>query len=88
MRIIEVNPEVVDLIEDNILDDFSEVKTCVVEPNALKTHTKANIRVTIMKVIITKAIMVYTTTHVETINRVTIMANLEAEAMAKCGTIA
>ena len=82
MRIIEVNPEAIDLIEANILDNFSEVKTHVVETNALKTHTKANIRVTIIKVIITKAIMVYTTTHVETINRVTIMANLEAEAMA------
>ena len=66
MRIIEVNPEAIDLIEANILDDFSEVKTCVVEANTLKTHTKANIRVTIIKVIITKAIMVYTTTHVET----------------------
>ena len=81
MRIREVNPEDADLIEANILDDFSEVKICMVEANALKTHTKANIRVTIIKVIITKAIVVYTTTHIETINRATIMANLEAEAM-------
>ena len=81
MRITEVNPEAVDLIEANIWDNFSEVKIHVVEANALKTHTKANIRVTIIKVIITKAIVVYTTTHIETINRVTIMANLEAEAM-------
>ena len=80
MRIIEVNPEAIDLIEAKILDDFSEVKICVVEANALKIHTKVNIRVTITKVIITKAIMVYITTHVET-NKVTIMANLEAEAM-------
>ena len=76
MRIIEVNPEAVDLIEAKILDNFSEVKICVVEANTLKIHTKANIRVTI-----TKAIVVYITTHVETINKVTIMANLEAEAM-------
>ena len=81
MRIIEVNPEAIDLIEANIWDNFLEVKICVVEANALKTHTKANIRVTIIKAIITKAIVVYTTTHMGTINRVTIMANLEAEAV-------
>ena len=34
------------------------------------------------KVIITKAIVVYTTTHIETINRATITTNLEAEALA------
>ena len=81
MRTIEVNPEAVDLIEANILGDFSEVKIRVVEANVLKTHTKVNIKVTIIKVIIAKAIMVYTATHVETINRVTIMATLEAETM-------
>ena len=81
IRIIEVNPEAIDLIEAKILDNFSEVKIRVVEVNALKIHTKANIRVTITKVIITKAIMVYITTHIEIINKVTIMANLEAEAM-------
>ena len=53
----------------------------MVEGNALKIHTKAIFRVTTTKVIITKAIMVYITTHVEIINKVTIMANLEAEAM-------
>ena len=45
MRIIVVNPEAVDLIEAKILDDFSEVKIHMVEANALKIHTKANIRV-------------------------------------------
>ena len=73
MRIIEVNPEAVDLIEAKILDDFSEVRICVVE---------ANIRVTATNVIITKAIMVFIITHVKIINKVIIMANLEAEAMA------
>ena len=87
LRIIEVNPEAIDLIEANIWDDFSEVKIHVVEANILKAHTKANIRVTIIKVIITKAIMVYTTTHIETINRVTIMVNLEAEAMVMAEVI-
>ena len=67
--------------ETNILDDFSEVKILMVKENILNIHTEASIKVTIIKVITTKAIMVYTTTSVETINRVTIMANLEAEAM-------
>ena len=87
MRIIEVNPEAIDLIEANILDNFSEVKTHVVEADVLKTHTKANIRVTIIKVIVNKAILVYTGTHIETINRVTHMTNLEAEAMAMAEVI-
>ena len=80
VRIIEVNPEAIDLIEAKILDDFSEVKICMVKVNAVKIRTKANIRLTITKVIITKAIMVYITAHIEIINKVTIMANLEAEA--------
>ena len=66
MRITEFNPEAIDLIEANILDNFSEVKICMVEANVLKTHTKVNIKVTIIKVITTKAIVVYTTIHVET----------------------
>ena len=45
MRITEVNPEAVDLTEAKILVNFSEVKICVVEVNAIKTCTKANIRV-------------------------------------------
>ena len=81
MRITEVNPEAIDLIEANILDDFSEVKILMVEANIPKTHIKVNIKVTIIKAITTKAIVVYTTTHIEAINRVIIMANLEAEAV-------
>ena len=80
MRITEINPEAIDLIEANILDNSSEVKILMVEANIPKIHTKVNIKVTIVKVITTKA-MVKTTTHVEAINRVIIMANLEAEAM-------
>ena len=76
MKIIEVNSEAVDLREAKILLDFSEVKTHMVEVNAVKTRTKANIRV-----IITKAIMIYIITHIETINKVIIMANLETEAV-------
>ena len=46
------------------------------EVNAIKMHTKANI-----KTMGTKTIKVHTTTHIEISNRVIIMANLEAEAM-------
>ena len=81
MKITEVNPEDMDLIEANILDDFSGAKIPVVESNVFKTHTKVNIKVTIIKVITTKATMVNTTTHIEAINRVTITASLEVEAM-------
>ena len=49
MRIIEVNPEVVDITEAKILEDFSEVKILVVEVNAVQTHIKANIRITATK---------------------------------------
>ena len=74
MRIIEVNPEAVDLTEAKIQDNFSEVKIHMAEVNAVKIHTKANIRVTITKVIITKAIVVYITTRIEIIHKVTIIA--------------
>ena len=77
MRIIEVSLVAIGLIEANILDNFSEVKILMVEANVLNTHTKVNIKVTVT----TKATVVYTTIHVEAINRVTIMANLETEAI-------
>ena len=51
------------------------------EANAIKMHTKANIKIMGTKAIIIKAIEVHTTTHSEISNRVIIMANLEAEAM-------
>ena len=87
MRIIEVNLEDVDLTEDKIQVNLSEVKIHVVEANAIKIHTKANIKTTAIKVIITKVIEVYIITHAETSNRVIIMANLEAEAMVMAEVI-
>ena len=81
MRITEVNPEAVDPIEATLLDDFSEVKILTVEANITKIHIKVNTKVTIIKAITAKAVVVYTTTHVEAIIRVIFMANLEAEAM-------
>ena len=87
MRIIEVNPEAIDPADAKILVNFSEVKICVVEVNAVKTHSKVNIRVIAIKVIITKAIMVYIITYVEIFNKVIIMANLEAEAVVMAEVI-
>ena len=87
MRIIEVNPEAIDLTEAKILAIFSEVKIQVVEVNTVKIHFKANIRVIAIKAIIVKVIMVYTITHVETFNKVIIMANLEAEAVVMAEVI-
>ena len=84
-KIIEVNLEDVDLTEARIQVSFSEVKICVAEVNAIKMHTKANI-----KTMVTKAIKVYIITHAEISKRVIIMANLEAEAvfMAEVITVA
>ena len=87
MRITEVNPEAIDLIEAKKLVDFSEVKIHVVEVNTVKIHTKANIRVLAIKAIITKAIMVYIITHIGIFNKVIIMANLEAETMVMAEVI-
>ena len=81
MQIIEVNLEDIDLTEDKSQFDFSEVKIHVAEVNAIKIHTKANIKTTVIKAIITKVIEVYIITQAETSNRVIIMANLEAGAV-------
>ena len=81
MRIIEVNLEDIDLTLAQIQVDFSEVKICVVEINAIKFHIKANIRTITIQVIITKVIVVYVITHAEIFNSAIIMANSEAEAM-------
>ena len=75
MKIIEVN------LEAKTQVYFSEVKLPVAEVNAIKMHTKANIKTMVIKAIITKVIEVSIITHVELSNRVMIMANLEAEAM-------
>ena len=81
MRIIEVNLEDVDLTEAKIQVDFSEVKICVVEVNAIRIHIKANIKTIAIKVIITKVIKFHITTHAEISNRVIIMANSGVEAV-------
>ena len=87
MRIMEVILEDVHSTEAKIQVDFSEVKICVVEVNAIKIHTKANIKTIAIKVIITKVIEVYIITHAEISNRAIIMANLEAEAVVMAEVI-
>ena len=87
MRIIEVNLEDVDLTEAKIQADFSEVKIHMVEVNAVKIHTKANIKTIAIKVIITEVIKVYIITHAEISNRAIFLVNLEAEAMVMAEVI-
>ena len=81
MKMIEVNLEDIDLTEAKIQVDLSEVTIRMAEMNAIKMHTKANIKTMVVKAIITKVIEVYIITHIETSNRVIIMANSEAEAV-------
>ena len=87
MKITEANLEDIDFTETKIQVDFPEVKIHVAEVNKIRIHTKANIKIMAIKAIITKAIEVYIITHAEIFSRVIIMANLEAEAMAKAEAI-
>ena len=87
MRTIEVNLEDVDPTEAKIQVNFSEVKICMVEVNAIKVSTKANIKTIAIKVTIPKGVEVYIITHAEISNRAIIIANLEAEAMVMAEVI-
>ena len=87
MRIIEVNSEDIDPIEAKIQVISSEAKIFVAEANEIKIHTKANIRMTAIKAIITREIEDFTITHVEISLRVIAMAIPEAEAMAEAEAI-
>ena len=87
LRIIEANLEDVDPTEAKIQVIPSEAKICVTEVNKIRTHTKANIKTTVIKTIIIKAIEVYIRTNTEIFNRVIIMANLEAEAVAEAEAV-
>ena len=63
MKIIEANLEDTDPTEAKIQVDSSKVKIDVAEVNEIRIHTKANIKIMAIKVIITKAIEVYIITH-------------------------
>ena len=87
LRIIEAMLEDVDPTEAKIQVISSEAKICMAEVNKIRTHTKANIKTKVIKAIITKAIKVYFRTNAEIFNRVIIMDNLEAEAMAEAEAV-
>ena len=87
MRIIEVNPEVVDPIEVKIQDVPLEAKISMAEVTELRTHTKANIKMTAIKAIITRVIKDFIIIHVEISLKVIATDNLEAEAMAEAEAI-
>ena len=57
------------------------------EVNAIKMHTKANIKTMGTKAMITKVLEVYTITHIEISNRAIITASLEAEAVVMAEVI-
>ena len=82
MRIIEVNPEVVDPIEAKIQDFPLEAKISIAEVKEIRTHTKTNIKMMAIKAIITRVIEDSITIHVENFLKVIAMVNLEAEAVA------
>ena len=81
MKIIETNPEGVDLTEAKIQVDSSDVKIHIAEVNEIKIHTKANIKTMAIKVTITKAFEVYIIIHIEISNKAIIMVNSEVEAV-------
>ena len=87
MRIIEVNPEDIDPIEAKIQVVSSEAKIFMAEVKEIRNHTKANIKMTAIKPIITRAIEDFIITHVEIFLRVIATADLEVEAMAKAEAI-
>ena len=86
-RTIKVNLEDVDHIEAKIQVNFSEAIIHVAEVNKTRTHTKANIKMTAIKAIITRAIENFIITHAGIFLRVIAMPNLEVEAMAEAEAI-
>ena len=82
MRIIGTSPEVVDPIEVKTQDVPLEVKIFVADVKEIRTHTKANIKMTVIKAIITRVIEDFIIIHVEISCKVIVTVNQEAEAMA------
>ena len=81
MRIIEVNPEDIDPIKAKIQDVPSEAKISMAEVKETRTHTKANIKMTAIKAIITRVIKDFIIIQISL--KVIAMDNLEVEAMAE-----
>ena len=87
MRIIEVNPEAIDPMEAKIQNIPLEAKISMAEVKETRAHTKANIKMMAIKVIITKVIEDFIIIHVEISLKVIVMDNLEAEAVAEAEAI-
>ena len=81
MRIIGASPEVIHPIEDKIQDVPLEVKIFMAEVKEIRTHTKANIKMMVIKAIITRVIKDFIIIHAEISLKVIVMVNQEAEAM-------
>ena len=82
MRVIGANPEVADPTENKTQDVPIEVKIFMVEVKEIRTHTKANIKMTVIKAIITRVIKDFIIIHIEISLKVIVTVNLEAAAMA------
>ena len=87
MRIIGASPEVIDPKEDKIQDVPLEVKIFMVEVKEIRTHTKANIKMMVIKAIITRVIKDSIIIHVEISLTIIVTVNQEAEAMAMAEAI-
>ena len=87
MRIIGASPEVVDPKEDKIQDVPLEVKISVAEVKEIRTHTKAIIKMMVIKAIITRVIEDSIIIHVEISLKVIATVNQEAEAVAMAEAI-
>ena len=87
MRIIGASPEVVDPIEDKIQDIPLEVKISMAEVKEIRTHTKANIKMMVIKAVITRVIEDSIIIHAEISLKVIAMVNQEAEAVAMAEAI-
>ena len=87
MRIIGASPEVIDPIEDKIQDIPLEVKISMAEVKEIRTHTKVNIKMMVIKAVITRVIEDSIIIHAEISLKVIAMVNQEAEAMAMAETI-
>ena len=75
MRIIGASPEVIDPIEDKIQEVPLEVKISMAEVNEIRTHTKAIIKMTVIKAIITRVIEDSIIIHIEISLKVIVMVN-------------
>ena len=87
MRIIEGNPEVIDPIETKTQNIPLEAKISMTEVKEIRTHTKANIKMMVIKAIITRVIEDFIIIHVETFLKVIAMDNLEVEVVAEAEVI-